>query len=306
MTYSLDLFFKPTVDLKRINQYFQGRRYFSLAGRDAVYENPDTKVGFSFTFQFRRNVLLQQRAVFAEFEIQYGRPSWFADEAEIELTAFMAAFGPRIEAFQMRGMGRGPYSGDRFLRAWDVGNAFTVRQLFVDKPGFRMATLPRDELRAIWAWNYGRAAEHRISGRRRFTPLIQFVGIEGRLRTMAHWPRGMPVLLPKVDYVLINREDGNDERFGLPPWSEVLEVVGRNPRFDVTKDPISLEYLRTPQAITKWIENIPPIDLEALERLPATQVFDTELAAAVHKSIAIGEIDGAITLNPPPRAAVAI
>jgi hypothetical protein len=306
MTYSLDLFFKPAVDLKRINRYFQDRRYFSLAGNDAVYENPDTKVGFSFTFRLRRNLLLRQVAVSAEFEVKYGRPSWFADEAAIELSAFTAAFGPRIEDSQMRGMAKGPYSGDRFLRAWDFGNSFTVRQIFVDKPDFRMATLPSDRLRAIWAWNYRRAAEHEISGRRRFTPLIQFIGIEGCLHTMALWPRGMPVLLPKVDYVLVSREDGNDERFGLAPWSEVLEVVGQNPRFDVTKDPISLEYFDTPPAITKWMENIPSIDLRALERLPARQVFDAELAAAARESIAIGEIDGAITINPPPRAAVAV
>jgi len=269
-----------------------------------VYENPDTGCGFSFEFRFGRNLLLRQTAGFAEFEIQYGRPSWFADEAEIELSAFMAAFRPRIVDLQMRGMGEGPYSGAGFLRGWDFGNALTVRQIFVDRPDFRMATLPRYRLRAIWAWNYGRAARHEASSWR-FTPLIQLMGIDGRLRTVAVWPRGMPVWLPKVDYVQVGRYVGAEMRFGLAPWPEVVDVVARNPRFDIAKDPLDLDYFYTPAPIAKWFDTIALIDFRSLERLPPSQVFDAELAAAARASIALGETRGAISIEPPPRVAVA-
>ena len=35
----------------------------------------------------------------------------------------------------------GPYSGNGFLSGWDFGNTFAIRQLFTDRPEYRMATL---------------------------------------------------------------------------------------------------------------------------------------------------------------------
>ncbi|HEX4504499.1 MAG TPA: hypothetical protein VH722_02115 [Alphaproteobacteria bacterium] len=300
MTYSVDLFFKPGIGLERIARYFAARGRFSVSGREAAYRNEDTQVGFFFKFRHGRSLLLRRTVASAEFEVNYNRPSWFGDEAEIELSAFVAAFRPRIDP-QMRGMNRGPYSGAGFLRGWDFGNTFSIRTMLFERPDFRMATLPRERLRSIWAWNYARAAEHAATGDRRFTPLIQFFSIDGRVCTVAVWSQGMPVLLPKVDYVLVGRLAGNDRRFGLEPWSEVLDVVAQNPRFDLGNDPLALEYFQTPPAIAKWVNSVKAVDLQTLERLSPLQVYDAELAAAARKSIAIGEINGAITLEPPPR-----
>ena len=104
MTYGLDLFFKPAVTLSRISQYFLDCKYFRVIGNEVFYENPDTQVSFFFHLRFGRSLLLKRTVVAAEFEVNYGRPSWFGDEAQIELSAFMAALRPRIEDAQMRGM----------------------------------------------------------------------------------------------------------------------------------------------------------------------------------------------------------
>jgi hypothetical protein len=58
---------------------------------------PTTGVYFWITLRRARNILLQRTVASAEFEINYNRPSFFGIEAERELSAFIAAFQPRIE-----------------------------------------------------------------------------------------------------------------------------------------------------------------------------------------------------------------
>jgi hypothetical protein len=114
MSYDLDLYFKPAVSRSHILQYFAARRHYTVEGNNAVYQNPDTGVYFFLRLRCARSVLLQKNVIAAEFEINYQRPSFFGTEAEIELSAFVAAFQPRIEDPQMRGMGQGPYSREGF------------------------------------------------------------------------------------------------------------------------------------------------------------------------------------------------
>ena len=132
-------------------------------------------------------------------------------------------------------------------------------------------------------------------------PLIQFAAIDGWVCTTAVWPLGMPVSLPKVDHVLVGRTVGGEKRFGLAPWAEVVGVIAQNPRFDIETNPNDLKYFQTPPSIAEWVMNISLIDLSALEKLPPLRVFDVEIMKAAWESIEQGEIEGAITLTPPPR-----
>jgi len=107
MSYDLDLFFEPAVSRSRILQYLTTRKRYRVEENNAVYQNLDTGVYFFLSLRCERNLLFQKNVASAAFEIDYGRPSFFGTEAEIELSALVAAFRPRIEDAQMRGMGEG-------------------------------------------------------------------------------------------------------------------------------------------------------------------------------------------------------
>jgi len=281
MSYDLDLFFEPAVSRSRILQYLTTRKRYRVEENNAVYQNLDTGVYFFLSLRCERNLLFQKNVASAAFEIDYGRPSFFGTEAEIELSALVAAFRPRIEDAQMRGMGEGPYSGEGFLSGWNFGNLFSVRNALLKS--FELSTMPADTLSAAWAWNY-RLAERKWRNPSCFVPTIAFFRIEGRPSRVVAWGDGMPILLPKVDYVLVGRDAAGEPRFGLAPWAEVAEVVERA-GFDPTNDPLKLAYFTTPRPIADWVANIPLIDVNALKQLRADQIVDDELIVAARESI---------------------
>jgi hypothetical protein len=284
MTYNLDLFFKPAIERRRILEYFAARKHYKLTNDDVVYKHPDTGVYFFVTLRCGRDILLRRTVVSAEFEINFFRPSYFAIEAERELSAFVAAFRPRIEDPQIRGMEQGPYSGDGFLSGWNFGNAFSIRNAGSRPADFGVESMPRDDLYAAWTWNYHRAERSKWFRGRLYVPCIIFFRIEGRPSRVAVWPLGNAVSLPKVDYVLVVRLVSGETRYGLARWSEVLDVVQRA-GFDTATDPLDLEYFLTPPPIAEWIANIPLFDPKAVERLSAYKVLDDDLIAAARESV---------------------
>jgi hypothetical protein len=283
MSYSLELHFEPAVRRDRVLQHFAARRHFSVKKHNILYKNPDTGVYFFMSLRCARSVLLRSKVVSAEFDINYFRPSLFGIEAEREMSAFMAAFQPRIEDPQMHGMGERPYSSEGFLSGWNFGNAFSVHNALSSKPDRNMPSMPADQLRTAWEWNY-HLAECNWRNPNLFVPMIMFFHIEGRPSRVVIWPEGIAALLPRADYVLVGRVVSGEARFGLARWSEVLEVV-RRAGLDATQDPLKPAYLVTPSPIADWVANIPLIDLEALERLSADRILDGELITAARESI---------------------
>ena len=91
MSYDLDLFFDRD-RRSRILQYFAARKHFKVENDKVVYGHEDTGVYFFMRLRSGRNILLQRTVVCAEFEINYGRPSYFGIEAEKEMAAFVGRF----------------------------------------------------------------------------------------------------------------------------------------------------------------------------------------------------------------------
>ena len=278
MSYDLELYFEPAIRRTRILKYFAARKHFKVENDQVVYRHEETGVYFFMRLRSGRNVLLRRTVDSAEFEINYDRPSYFGIEAEKEMAAFVAAFQPRIHDPQMRGMGDGPYSLDGFLNGWNFGNVFAVYSALSRDPDWSFTLLPADRLRADWEWNYYSDERH---WRRPslFVPIIIYFRIEGQLSRVAVWPTGSPISLPKVDHVLIGRVVSGEKRFGLAPWSEVLDVIQRA-GLDTAKDPLDIAYLTIPPLIANWVVNIPLIEVEALERLRPDQILDDELITA--------------------------
>lgn len=276
MSYTLELYFEPAVSRHRVLRYFAARTHFTVANDDVLYENPDTGVCFSVKLQSGRNLLFQRTAVSAVVEINFYRPTYFGVEAEMELSEFVAAFRPRIHDPQIGGMGNGPYSRQGFLNGWYLGNLLAIRAILSSNPDLDVASMPADQLRTSWQWNYHNAERSERLKNRCFVPLIMFLVVDGRPSRVVIWPRGMSVLLPHVDYVLVGRLVSGKKCFGLVPWSEVVEVV-RRAGFDTTKDPLDLEYFAVPTPIAQWIADVPLINLDAFKRLGTHQIIDSEI-----------------------------
>jgi hypothetical protein len=176
---------------------------------------------------------------------------------------------------------------------------FGARAGLSDNPGGSIASMPADRLRAAWAWNY-RLAEHRRRNPDCFVPTIRFFRIDRPANTVVAWGDGMPVLLPKIDYVLVGRSVSGEPRFGLASWSEVAEIIERA-GFGITNDPLKLAYLTTPPPIANWVARIPMIDIDALERLRPDQILDDEIIAAAEESIERDKDDPSIMTIPTIR-----
>jgi hypothetical protein len=290
MTYTLDLFFKPGVARRRMFEHFAARKFYKELARDEVaYEHLDTGVCFFLRLRRGRNALLQQTVVGAEFEIPWSRPRYFGVEAEKELSALVAAFRPRISDPQMHGMDEGPYSGQGFLRGWNFGNRFSIRHALPRLPDFGLETMSGEIVRSTWAWNYRRPEQSETYERSAEVPGVGFIRVDGRLGRAAIWAHANPVILPKVDTVLIGRVVGGERRYGVVPWSEVLDVVGRA-GFDVTQDPLDIRFLVRPPPIAEWAVKLPLVNEEALEKVLKHRVLEDDLVAAARESGA-GELE---------------
>jgi hypothetical protein len=196
-------------------------------------------------------------------------------------------------------MGKGPYSREGFMNGWNFGNQFLVRNSLLRDPDISLMSMPAENLRAIWHWNYHAAEQKWWNRNRCFVPTIKFHLIEGRLSRVAVWPQGEAVLLPRVDYVLVGRIVSDKIRYGLASWSEVIERAG----FDTTNDPLKLDYVIKPQPIADWVSKIELIDTGTLESFAIYRMVDEEIIAEARESIerdrAASNPDDVWDLRPP-------
>jgi hypothetical protein len=286
MSHSLDLIFKPAIRRDRLLAHFSGRKHVTIAQDTVRYGSKDTGAYFFVKLRCSRNLLLQRTVTAAETEVNYVRPSFFGLEAEKEIAALVAAFRPQIFDSQIQGMGEGPYSTDGFLSGWNFGNLFSVRSILSSGSDPTLLSMPAEELRAAWMWNY-RRAELQTLWPHCFVPIIMIFRIDGRLRRAVVWGEGMPVLLPRVDCVLVVPDGSRAKRIGLASWSEIVALAKRA-GFDTAKDPLELLYLVPPPAIADWVANIAPIDEAAIKQIPPSEIIDDEVIAAARAEIENG------------------
>jgi hypothetical protein len=282
MSYELGMHFDPAIDQRDFLKYFGSRRNFIVSGTEIAYQNPDTGVGFFVRFQPSKGFLSRKSIRAANFEINYFRPSFFGLEADIELSALVARFAFRIEDSQMKGMGEGPYSSEGFLSGWNFGNEFAVRTILSGHPDQKIQTLPASKLRAAWMWNYKKPEWLAKAGDQQFVPSIMPVAVGNTPSLVVVWALGMPVLLPKVDYVLVGRDDSGIKRCGLSAWPDVLAQL-RRAALDVDGDPLDVNYPTTPAPIARWVAEIPEVDVKTLPRLSFPEIIDTELVEAARR-----------------------
>ncbi|HEY6926625.1 MAG TPA: hypothetical protein VI653_24280 [Steroidobacteraceae bacterium] len=282
MSYDLHLYFDKGVSHRGFLEYFAGRRHFTTQSNEITYQNPDTGVGFLIRYDSSKGFLARKSIGAAHFELSYFRPSYFGLETEIELSALVANFAPRIEDPQIQGMGSGPYSGEGFLRGWNYGNSFAAGAILASHPQHKVPAMPAHKLLAAWKWNYNRQQRLAQVGERQFVPGIMTVAVANTPSLVVVWALGMPVVLPAVDYVLVGRDEGGVKRYGLAPWTEVLAQL-RRAAIDVSGDPLDIQYPVTPAPIARWVAQIPAVDVQTLPRLAPHEIIDSEILEAASR-----------------------
>lgn len=206
---SYDLYFtSPVISFAEFQGYFEGRSHYQIGGKTAWYGNKDTGVYFSFDYNDRNTeeVRDEEAPVYSVmFNINYFRPSYFALEAEVEVSAFAGHFGCQIDDPQT-GI-QGDYRREDFIDGWNSGNHRSYQSILprlteADPP---VPSMPAEAQERIWRWNYSRGARSEAMVEDRFIPLIFMVEHEGELVSFCVWPDALPSLLPEVDRLWIAR-----------------------------------------------------------------------------------------------------
>jgi hypothetical protein len=283
---SYDLFFRTCSEAlpsERFEEYFNGRMNYTVDGRHASYENPDTGVYFLFEQDAEPSGEEAETSPFAAtFNMNFFRPSVFALEAEPEVTAFVREFDLTVEDPQNDGMGEGEYDSAKFLIRWNAGNAFAFRAFLSDPEYPRPKTLPRAAIHRAWEWNRDRAALQTKLGDDKFVPAVFFFEQSNRIRTFAVWPDGIPIAVPDVDFFFVMRKELAPRRF---LWRKedhaLLSREDAAPVFARFKERRSdalfvLDYVSPPADVREFVTGLPRLNGN-LNGVAASEVLDQEL-----------------------------
>lgn len=208
---SYDLFFLPktenrSLDLKSFTEYFCDRRNYSIQDNHTWYSNEDTGVYFCFDFEAENHDCDSEadEPYIASFNLNYYRPHIFGLEAEPEISAFVKEFDLLIDDPQLEGMGRGEFTRQGFLHAWNHGNKFGYKAILSQKGQTAVnSCLKSKEIERYWNWNFRRKDLQQELGENIFVPKIMFSSMDDKISSYIVWTEFYPIALPKTDFVLL-------------------------------------------------------------------------------------------------------
>lgn len=282
---SYDLYLKPRavqLDENRFFDYFRARRNCTIDKAQVVYQNEDT--GVYFLVDWNESPHDEEKPHFPiAININYNRPSFFIFEAEPEITALVRQFDLVVFDPQSDGMGEGEYRQHLLISGWNAGNAFAIPVILRELRGSeKVRTLPSARLREIWSWNYKSHLLQSSIGESTFVPRIMFFEFDDQLVTMAIWLDATPILLPRVDYLFIGRQELAPRRFfrrsedvAIVPWTsaeELLKQYGAPHGSGATM----LDYSSQPPAVRRFVQDLPSNN-RPLTMISCDRVLDREL-----------------------------
>lgn len=289
---SYDLYFKArdgaNIDEQQFLNYFQQQRHYQIQDSQAWYVNEATGVDFCFTL----TPLAEAYAPHGEpypvaLNIHYFRPDYFIREVEPEVTAFVRAFDLLVSDPQLDGMGEGEYDAIGLIAGWNSGNEF-AHSVLLQEPKYRDAVrhLPGSQLHQAWQWNYRRLMRQTQAGPATFVPDVLLMQVADETATVAIWPDGMPMVVPKVDYLCVRREALAPRRWfrrqkkdmAFVPWSQVEPLLLQHGQSELDGS-ITLHYPAPPSVVSKFIRRLPTQDFP-VTLLKAGSVLTRELVLA--------------------------
>lgn len=270
---SYDLYFHRRDDAAVLpgafNAYFASRANYGQNGDPGFYANDDTGVYFSFQISDDRDGDEEsgRPAAAATFNVNYVRPHIFGLEAEPELAAFVRHFDLTVEDPQLSGMGEGEYSRDGFLAGWNAGNDFGYRAM-ADRsgPSFADYVLPTERIETCWRWNLARRRLQQRLGDEVFVPRIMFIEVAGKPLSICAWPDGIPIALPQVDAVVVDRDElaprrlfGRRKDMCLAMLAEAQPVLAQFPAISEEEPYRLLRYAKQPPAVVAFVRSLQPL-----------------------------------------------
>ena len=289
---SYDLYFtSPPISREDFRGYFLKRPCYELHGNQAIYQNKDT--GVYFLFEYSEPKPGDDEAVrhVAMFNINYYRPHYFILEAQLEVTKLVKRFGFAVHDPQMHGMGDGPYTPEGLLGGWNHGNEFGYSAI-LDGPNTpaTIHTRPAAELEKIWRWNFRRNEYNKELGKDIFIPRIMFALAGAELFSFCVWPDAISTLIPKVDRLLIPRDE-----FAPKPWfkaktkdtclirlSEALPLLERYKVSAYDLEAYELPSPVTPPEVKKFVTGLKPVAAMP-QSIAMDQVLNRELVVKYRK-----------------------
>jgi hypothetical protein len=237
---SYDLFFNPkSGELSRdaLLDHFAERPHYGFADEDEeviAYDNDVTGVYFHFRFDEGGGGSGEEEAEGDDdgpeisFEINAFRPPTFALEAEIELSALVKKFDLKVFDPQEDGIAGEEWKPRDFLRGWTKLNELAYAKILNEEwdPEEPVYTLPRAEIERCWKWNVRYEELVEELGEHYFIANIALAATkDDKVSIQAMWPDARPVLLPKVDAVLLVRGEGKKQETRLVPWDELAARI---------------------------------------------------------------------------------
>lgn len=277
---SYDLHFNSTKSFTQADfeSHFASRPNYSVEQNQAWYENPDTGVYFSFDFEFKSETGDHHPVTFF---LDYMRPTYFAQEAQPEITAFIKAFNLTVKDPQDGGMTTGKFDTQNFFQIYKEGNQHACQEAGKTPKG--ISVLPTLTLQEAWLWNYARLQRQNSLPNHLYVPKIIFVGYKGQTTTAITWPDAIPTLIPKVDLLIIPRAKLAPRKFLIKvkntatithdAFNYMIEKHTTKPLHNAAL----LDYQEPPQNLQQAITDLPR-DSGSLEILLSNdQVLDAEL-----------------------------
>ena len=290
---------EPPITREFLEDYFARRANYQVSQEQAFYSNDATGVYFYFSYDDGEAVPTTEnqpassdglRRINVAFSLNYFRPHIFGLEAALELSAFVEKFGVKIDDPQEYGMGRGEFSSEAFVRAWNSGNFYGYRELASRLAedaqalsGREKNVLSSEEIERVWRWNYQKAALQASLGGSVFVPTINFVRHRGKVRSFVVWGDAVPIALPMSDLVVLYREAlapfglfGRKKGVALVEHQVLRPLLPEDRLMEAAEDFHLLTYRTPPAPVANFFKS-QPLFKEKLEGLAKDQVLDEEL-----------------------------
>lgn len=301
---SYDLFFSvregfPAISDEEFAAYFKGRRHYQINDTQAWYENKDTGVYFSFDYGDEEfddediNVDDEGAALdeddpeeefpsFASFNLNFNRPSFFVLEADIEVRQFVGNFDLVIHDPQSDRQGE--YLSEEFISTWSQSNA-GICSFMATESQPESYLYKGDELKRIWQWNYQREDKQVEIGDNIYVPSISFLEMNGEVKSCVIWGDGMAILLPKVDVLVLARDElksgsgskqGDEPEYSVVEWSDIESLLRHYPQNDLPIENFILDYEFVPETIELFFRKQAISGQDAIKALSRDTIKDIE------------------------------
>jgi hypothetical protein len=157
----------------------------------------------------------------------------------------------------------GPWSPSRIRLAWR--NLHRKALATWRSPPFNLdayvGRLPAARIEEIWNWNRSRRDREAALDEDVFIPLIDYFDLGDGPQTRVSWPDGIPVYLPKVDFVLAGFGTQREGQLGKPefmtwvPWNALEPLLSRYPTLKDFPNARRLVYEQPPAALMEILRN---------------------------------------------------